>query len=132
MYATANIQDRYKQDYVTTASPIDLVIMLYDGCIKQLKLSKIHMENESLSDFQDSIEKAEEIILELIRSLNLDIDMSQDLLDLYQFMVNELVKTSFTQEIERVDPVINMLSSLRESWVEVKKTMGNNYSAEQV
>lgn len=132
MYATANVQDRYKQDYVTTASPIDLVIMLYDGCIKNLKLSKIHLENESLSDFQTCIEKAEEIILELIRSLNLDIDMSKDLLDLYQFMVNELVKASFSQDIVHIDPVIDMMSSLRESWVEVKKKMGSNFSAESV
>lgn len=132
MYATANVHDRYKQDNVMTASPIDLVIMLYDGCIKNLKLAKLHLEGESVSDFQTCIEKAEEILLELIRSLNLDIDMSQDLLDLYQFMVNELVKASFTQETEHIDPVINMMSDLRESWVGVKKQMGSNFSAESV
>ncbi len=130
MYATANLHDRYKQDYVTTASPIDLVIMLYDGCIKQMKLAKIHIEDESVRDFQVSIEKAEEIILELIRSLNMKIEMSNDLFDLYQFMVNELVQISFSQESERLDPIIDMMSSLRESWVEAKKSLGSNFDAE--
>lgn len=131
MYATANLHDRYKQDYVTTASPIDLVIMLYDGAIKQMKLAKIHFEDNNLSSFQESVEKAEEIFLELIRSLNLDISMSNDLLDLYQFMVNELVQVSFNQEISRVDPVIEMMTSLRESWAEAKKKLGSNYSTNE-
>lgn len=133
MYATANLQNRYKQDYVTTASPIDLVIMLYDGAIKQLKLAKIHLEEndpESARNFLVSIEKAEEIILELIRSLNMSVDMSKDLLDLYQFMVSELVEVTFSREPGKIDPVLDMLSSLRESWVEVKNSMGSAYETE--
>ncbi len=132
-YATANLQNRYKQDYVTTASPIDLVIMLYDGCIKQLKLAKIHLEEtepESPRNFLISIEKAEEIILELIRSLNLKIEISKDLLDLYQFMVNELVDVTFSRESEKIDPVIDMLNTLRESWVEAKNSLGNTFQTE--
>ncbi len=133
MYATANLQNRYKQDYVTTASPIDLVIMLYDGAIKQLKLAKIHLEEdspESARNFLISIEKAEEIILELIRSLNMSVDMSKDLLDLYQFMISELVEATFSRESSRIDPVLDMLSSLRESWVEVKNSLGSSYETE--
>jgi flagellar protein FliS len=137
MYATPNLQDRYKQDYITTASPIDLIIMLYDGCIKQLKLAKIFLETdekeepEAPRNFLMSIEKAEEIILELIRSLNMKIEMANDLMDLYQFMVNELVEVTFSRERERLDPVIEMLESLRESWVAVKAGQGSSYSAEE-
>ncbi len=133
MYATANLQNRYKQDYVTTASPIDLVIMLYDGAIKQLKLAKIHLEDEqpeSARNFLVSLEKAEEIILELIRSLNMSVDMSKDLLDLYQFMISELVEVTFSREAGKIDPVVDMLSSLRESWVAVKNSMGSSFEAE--
>ncbi len=130
MYATANLQDRYKQDYVSTASPIDLVIMLYDGCVKQMKLAKIHLEDGNKSNYLESMEKAEDIILELIRSLNLKIEMSNDLLDLYQFMVNELVSITFSEEIERIDPIIKMMSELRESWVAAKASLGSAYHTE--
>ena len=41
MYATANLQNRYKQESVTTASPIDLVIMLYEGCIKPVSYTHL-------------------------------------------------------------------------------------------
>lgn len=119
-YATANPQNQYKQDYVTTASPIDLIVMLYEGCIKQLKLAKIHTEDGEPGKVSECLEKAEEIILELIRSLNLNIPISENLLELYQFMVDELVKADLAKDMERVEPVIEMLSSLCEAWNEVK------------
>lgn len=119
-YATANPQNQYKQDYVTTASPVDLVIMLYEGCIKQLKLAKIHMESKEPARVSECFEKAEEILLELVRSLNLSIPISENLLELYQFMVDEIVQAGLTNDMERIEPVIEMLTSLSEAWSEVK------------
>lgn len=119
-YATANPQDQYRQDYVTTASPVDLIIMLYEGCIKQLKLAKIHMESKELDRVSECCERAEDIILELVRSLNLSIPISENLLELYQFMVDEIVQANLAKDTERLDPVIEMLSSLCEAWNEAK------------
>ncbi len=39
---------QYKQQGVLTASPTELVVMLYEGCIKQLKLAKIHIESKNM------------------------------------------------------------------------------------
>lgn len=131
MYATANLQKRYKQDNVTTATPVDLVIMLYDGCVKQLKLAKIHKENNALDKVSESLEKAEEIVLELVRSLNLSIPMSNDLLKLYEFMLDEMVQANIRKDMDRLDPIIEMLNSLNESWRQVKQTTENKtYTAE--
>jgi flagellar protein FliS len=119
-YATANLQNQYKKDYVTMASPVDLIIMLYDGCIKQLKLAKIHKENNELDKVSECLKKAEDIILELVSSLNLSVSISENLLELYQFMLDEIVQANLTKNMERVDPVIEMMTSLSESWSEVK------------
>jgi len=133
LYATANLQDRYKQDYVTTASPMDLIIMLYDGCIKQLKLAKIHKEDNRPEQIRVCLEKAEEIILELVRSLNFKIEISNDLAQLYEFMLNEMVSCSMTNELEKLDPVIDMLATLKDAWVQVKSGVDNgaNYSYDE-
>ena len=119
-YATANLQDQYKRDYITMASPIDLIIMLYEGCIKQLKLAKIHKENNELDKVSECFQKAEDIILELVGSLNLSISISENLLELYQFMLDEIVQANITKDMERVDPVIEMMTSLYEAWNEIK------------
>lgn len=133
MYATANLYDRYKQDYVTTAGPMDLIVMLYDGCIKQIKLAKIHHESEELSQFLSALERGEEIILELIRSLNFDIELSNNLLQLYEFLLNEMVEVSLSKEIARLDPCIDMLADLREAWAAAKTSVDkkNNYSYDE-
>ncbi|MBC5646734.1 flagellar export chaperone FliS [Christensenella tenuis] len=119
-YATANLQDQYKRDYITMASPIDLIIMLYEGCIKQLKLAKIHKENNELDKVSECFQKAEDIILELVGSLNLSISISENLLELYQFMLDEIVQANITKDMERVDPVIEMMTLLYEAWNEIK------------
>lgn len=125
MYATANLQNRYKQDHVTTATPVDLVVMLYDGCIKELKLAKIHKESHALDKTDACIQKAEEIILELVRSLDMSVPMSQDLLSLYEFMVNELVQANLRKDMERLDPVIEMMTSLADAWKQLKASSEN-------
>lgn len=131
MYATANLQKRYKQDNVTTATPVDLIIMLYDGCVKQLKLAKIQKESNQLDKVSECLEKAEEIVLELVRSLNMQIPMSKDLLALYEFMLDEMVQANIRKDMDRLDPVIEMLNSLNESWRQVKlSTENKTYSME--
>lgn len=125
LYATANIQNKYKQDYVTTASPVELIVMLYEGCIKQLKLAKIHKESNELDKVSECFEKAEEIILELVRSLNMSIPISENLLELYQFMIDELVQANMSKDIKRTEPVIEMLGALCEAWNEVKNNVEN-------
>lgn len=119
-YATANLQDQYKRDYITMASPIDLIIMLYEGGIKQLKLAKIHKENNELDKVSECFQKAEDIILELVGSLNLSISISENLLELYQFMLDEIVEANLTKDMKRIDPVIEMMTSLYEAWNEIK------------
>lgn len=119
-YATANLQDQYKRDYITMASPIDLIIMLYEGCIKQLKLAKIHKENNELDKVSECFQKAEDIILELVGSLNLSISISENLLELYQFMLDEIVEANLTKDMKRIDPVIEMMTLLYEAWNEIK------------
>lgn len=116
---------------MTTATPIDLIIMLYDGCIKQLKLAKIHKENRDLEKVTVCIEKAEEIVLELVRSLNTEIPLSNDLLALYEFMLDEMVHANIMKDMDRLDPVIEMMGNLGDAWKEVKKSTENmTYSME--
>ena len=94
--------------------------MLYEGCIKQLKLAKILQENKEYGKILECFEKAENIILELVRSLDLRFDVSKDLLELYQFMIDEIVQAGLTKNLDRIDPVIEMLTSLCDAWGEAK------------
>ncbi|CAM5190834.1 Flagellar secretion chaperone FliS OS=Ureibacillus acetophenoni OX=614649 GN=SAMN05877842_101192 PE=3 SV=1 [Ureibacillus acetophenoni] len=64
----------YKQNSVTTASPGELTLMLYNGCLKFLTKAKQAMENKNIQDKNTNIQKAQAIINELIVTLNMDYD----------------------------------------------------------
>ena len=46
--ATANAYQTYKNQEVSMASPMALIVMLYNGCIKRLKLARIAIEKKGL------------------------------------------------------------------------------------
>jgi flagellar protein FliS len=123
----ANAYERYKTQEVTTASPMGLIVMLYNGCIKQLKLAQVAIDNRSYEDVNTHLGKGQNIISELVSSLDLQYPVSKDLLALYDFMLNEIVQANVSKDRDKLDPVIRMLSSLRDTWSQVEKTCRSPY-----
>jgi len=111
-----NGYEKYKEQGVMTASPGDLILMLYDGCIKNLKLAKIALEDKNFEDSNSLIQLAEDIIEELIMSLDLRIELSEQLLELYTFMNRELIEANVKKDIKKIDSVIELMSDLRDTW----------------
>ena len=130
MYATANLYDRYRNDAVNTASPMDLIIMLYDGCIKQIHLARLYEEDKNVEGRSNAILKAQDILDELMRSLDMAIPLSADLLKLYDFMSEELYEANVKRDMARTEPVEAMLTELRDAWKTVKATAGKLYVEE--
>jgi flagellar protein FliS len=125
MVATA--YQKYKEQDVTMANPMALIVMLYNGCIKQLKLAQIAMDNRSYEDVNTHLGKGQNIISELVSSLDLEYPISKDLLALYDFMLNEIVQANISKDRDKLEPVIRMLSSLRDTWSQVEKTCRSPY-----
>jgi flagellar biosynthetic protein FliS len=131
MYATVNLKERYKQDYISTASPADLVIMLYEGCIKKIKLSQIYLESGDIEQTSNALVSAQNIIGELMSSLDMSFDISKDLFNLYDYMMNELVQMNVRKELDTAPAILDMLTSLKNAWVEAKLKTENSMVCEQ-
>jgi flagellar protein FliS len=106
----------YRERSVMTASPGELTLMLYDGCIKDVKLMRVHLESGDREKAHDNAMKAQAILGELMRSLNLHYEMSRELVSLYDFMINELAAANIGKSAERTDAVLEILGHLREAW----------------
>jgi flagellar secretion chaperone FliS len=119
---TANAYQKYKAQEVNMANPLALIVMLYNGCIKRLKLARIAIEKKDYVEANTSLQKAQDIISELINSLDFKYEISRNLLSLYDFMYHEIVLVNTRKEAERIEPLIKMLSNLRDSWMQVEKT----------
>jgi flagellar protein FliS len=110
--------------------------MLYDEAIRQLNLAidllklknaenKIHDKIEQISK---AVMKAEEIITELMVSLDFDQggDISKNLFALYSWFNRELMEANISQDLQRIVIVRDLLLELRNSWYEI----AGKYTAE--
>lgn len=121
MYAMNNAFQKYKQQGVLTANPVELVVMLYDGCIKQIKIACLSIEDNDLEKANTSLQKAQRIIMELINSLDLRYPIGNDLFAIYEFMLNELARGNANKDVKVLTDVVSLLQELRESWITLSK-----------
>ncbi len=125
MYATnnayANAGNAYKSNEVLTAPKKKLVIMLYDGAIKNLKLSKIAMADKDIEKTNNAIIKAQNILAEFMSTLNFDEggEIAKGLMTLYQYMYDRTIRANINKDPEIVDEVIALLEDLRDTWSQI-------------
>lgn len=131
MYTAQAAYGAYSRDKVLTASPIELIIMLYDEAIKQLKLAEIAIEDKKYDKANNSLQKVLAIIDELVKCLDLSIQIGRDLLDIYEFVCKSVIAINAKKEKESIPPIIEILNNLREAWIEAKKGAGNMYAVEE-
>jgi flagellar protein FliS len=116
MVAYANAGNQYRQQSAMTASPGELTLMLYEGCIKNLKLSKIHVQAKDYEKSNIVLQKAQAIIAELMNTLDMRYDLSKEMVALYDYIINLLVWANVKKDIVRIDESIGLVSELRDTW----------------
>ena len=123
-----NALSAYKETRIRTASPGQLVVMLYDEAVKQLdKVLELANLNKSGKANPNSIEvignaivKTRDIITELMVSLDFEQggEIAQNLFSLYSWFNKELLESHMSMDTGRMKSVRNMINDLRNAWVE--------------
>ncbi len=121
MTAQTNAFNAYKQNSVTTASPGDLTLMLYNGCIKFLGKAKIAIEQKNIEEKNHNIQRSQAIIAELMSTLNMDIEISKQMLPLYEYMNHRLVEANIKNDPSIIEEVEGLVTEFRDTWKEVIK-----------
>lgn len=116
--ALNNPYAKYKQQSVNTATPEELTLMLYDGCIKFINIAKIAIEEKDYQTAHKNIIKAEDIITEFIVTLNMDYEISKNLKELYVFYYNLLVEANLKKDISILEEVKVFVVDMRNTWKE--------------
>src|SRR5690625_6424331 len=77
----------YQDNAVNTASGPQLTMMLYNGCIKFIRQSMIDMNEKNYESKNINIQKAQNIIQELMLTLNQELEISKQILPIYEFII---------------------------------------------
>ena len=114
--AITNPYQSYQQNSVMTASPQELTLMLYNGCLKFIRIAKKAMFEKNIEEKNTNIIKAQAIISELYVTLNQDIEISKNMGQLYEYMNNRLIEANMKNEIEILEEVEGYVIEFRDTW----------------
>ena len=109
---------RYQDMKVQTASPAQIMIMLYDGAIRFSLQAKKKIEERDFEGKGVFISKTQAIIDELMNSLDFTIapDLCTNLQKLYIYINERLTHANIQLDPEAMDEVIQLLNTLRDGW----------------
>lgn len=115
-----NPANAYKEIQIKTASQGKLIVMLYDEAIRQLDtaVSLLEKKTKTLDKVNNAILKAQDIISELLVSLDFDNgkEIARNLFNLYLFFTQELMRANMKKDFEPMKRVRKMLADLRDAW----------------
>ena len=108
----------YKEASVTTQSKGRLVVMLYDGAIKFMKLAINELQAGDMEAKGRYINKAIDIIEELNAVLNSEAggEIAANLRKLYLFMINHLTEANTKRDAQMIREVISLMEELNQGW----------------
>jgi flagellar protein FliS len=117
----------YKQTLIKTATPEQVLLMLYEAAIKHSKLAVAAIEKKNITEKCASIGKVHDIIMELRNTLDHSKgpEVANQLDALYEFCIAQLFKANMNNDIAAIQNITKILTTLHEGWVaaveEVKK-----------
>ncbi|KSU83106.1 flagellar protein FliS [Fictibacillus enclensis] len=114
-----NPYQSYQNNSVQTASPGELTLMLYNGCLKFIQLSKQAIQHKNIQEKNMNCLKAQKIIQELMVTLNMDASVSGTLLPMYDYLNRRLIEANIQSNLEILDEVEGLVKELRDTWKEV-------------
>jgi len=110
----------YRQSAVLSASPGELVVMLYDAARRFLRQASIAMDEGEVERAHNMLRRAELIVGQLDGTLDREQgQVSERLHSIYQFCLAHLNRGRMGQDTRMLEEVSNLLGELREAWTEV-------------
>lgn len=111
----------YANNKITTASPAELTLMLYEGAIKFCNIAITAIEEKDISKAHNNIMKVENIIQEFQATLNHKYPVAKDFDNVYSYLLRRLVQANVKKDAEILQEVLGHLRTMRDTWKEVMR-----------
>ena len=108
----------YLQTQVQSRTPLELVVMLYDGAIRFATEARAAIVTRDIARRGNAISRAMAILSELQSTLDLEKggEIAANLDKLYTFVRDRLVDASVKQDVRPIDEALRVLETLRDGW----------------
>lgn len=120
--AASNSYKQYKEQTIMTMTPGELIIVLYEECIKTLNLAVYYIEEKKDMDgAEKAIKKVQRIIHYLDGILNYKYEISLNLHMLYDYFIKTLVKSNIRKRTEVIKPLIPLIEELKSAYQQAER-----------
>lgn len=122
MQPPINAANEYTRQAVLTASPVKLVVLMYEGALRFMEQARVHMRRNAVAACGQSINKAYGVVSELRLSLDAEAagpagrPIAQGLERLYNYVLDELVNANVERSEARLDHAVAVMRTLKEGW----------------
>lgn len=117
--AVTQRQAIYRQNALNTASPGELTLMLYNGCLKFIQQGKKAIEENDIETRNEALTKAQNIIRELMVTLKTDSEIGENMMRMYDFIMSRLIDANVKGDSEALEEARELVVSFRDMWKEV-------------
>jgi flagellar protein FliS len=116
----------YRANAILTASPGQLVLMLYDGALKALALAREGFNQppedpKRIQLINSQLLKAQDILAELQSGLNMEAggEFARTMHRLYDYHIRRLLEANLRKQVEPVIEVERLVRELRDAWAQM-------------
>ncbi|MCA1055313.1 flagellar export chaperone FliS [Rossellomorea aquimaris] len=117
--AINNPYTAYQNNSVNTASPGELTLMLYNGSLKFLNIAKKAIEDKNIELKNTNIQKVQAIVNELMVTLNMDLEVSKNMMSLYDYLNRRLAEANVKNDLSILEEIEEFLTDFRDTWKQV-------------
>ena len=113
--------EAYRRNQILNAPPEQLTLMLYNGCLKFIEEGTAAVKEKKYEEGNNLLQKAQRIISEFRLTLNMDYEISHQLMPLYNYAYDRLVSGNIRSDIAQLEEAKTIMSELRDAWVGAMK-----------
>ncbi|MEW6322982.1 MAG: flagellar export chaperone FliS [Acidobacteriota bacterium] len=119
--ALARAANAYQQTHVQSRSPLELVVMLYDGALRFIGDAKAAIGRKDLGAKREAISRALAIISELQSTLNVQDggEIATSLDGIYGYINQQLIEANIQGTTAPLDESERLLGTLRGAWADI-------------
>jgi len=111
----------YRQTEVQSRTPLELVVMLYDGGLAFIHQARAAIERNDIPARRDATTRALAVVSQLQSTLNMEAggDVARQLDELYSWVTGRILAATMDNRVEPLDEAARVLAMLRDSWVTI-------------
>ncbi|MDR7435653.1 MAG: flagellar export chaperone FliS [Armatimonadota bacterium] len=108
----------YKTTEAETASPLRLVVMLYDGALRFLEEARVSFERNEVDSGKERIRRVERILLALMDALDHrhQQELANSLMQIYQYIFSLLERATARSDVRPLEDAVRVLRPLGDAW----------------